>query len=269
MSSIQIELPSGFRPDHEHAVIAYLTDRLRGQAQWLLLFEAIDLLDQAVAIITGNRITFRTLYQQLFDLVYANLYIDELLALNDVRQQSAMLWAKYARQIVSDMAQRGWQFADVPETRLLLSYLLYWWGAFARGYALEVEVYRDLAQSGITFTAHNLRDPQQRYSPGDLVVSSLLGDIKTSVYFLQYATPLDHDFYIVRLFVENRVYTMVVFLQPSAWDTINGDTVESSLEMIIQHLPRPVRIRYQGHELVVMDYEEWKQRIARQQGAAE
>ncbi len=167
------------------------------------------------------------------------------------------------------MVQRGWQRADVPQTRLLLSYLLYWWGAFARGYALEVEVYRDLEQSGIVFTAHDLRDALQRYSASDLMISGWKGDIKTSVYFLQIAVPLKHEFYIVRLSIKVRVYTLVVFLWSSIWEIINGDTIDCTLETISQHLPHPVRIRHKRHEVVVLDYEEWKWRILCHQGAAE
>ncbi len=36
----------------------------------------------------------------------------------------------------------------------------------------------------------------QRFSPSDLVIGEWLGDIKTSTYFVQVATPLAHDFYI-------------------------------------------------------------------------
>lgn len=266
---IQIELPSNFRPVHEHAVIAYLMDNLRGRDQWALMFEAIDLLDQAVVVIVSERRTFRTVYRQVVDQLYADSYINELLSLKDIKEESPGLWARFARQIVSDVSQRGWQRPDVPETRLLLSYLLYWWGAFARGYALEVEVYHDLQQSGIQFTAHDLRDHRQRYSPADLIVSGLVGDVKTSAYFIQTAVPLNHDFYIVRLFVQNRIYTLVIFLQPLAWETINGDTIDGQLHSVVQHFPNPVRIQHRGHALVVVAYEEWKRRILRQQGGRE
>ena len=163
----------------------------------------------------------------------------------------------------------GWRRPDVPETRLLLSYLLYWWGAFARGYAFEVQVFRDLRNSGVQFQAHNLLDRQQRYSPSDLTVSGMAGDIKTSIYFVQAATPLVHDFYIVRLFTRGRERTLVVLLQPDAWDIINGDTVPGHLDIVMEQLPTPVRIRHRGRELVVVDYEEWKRRILRLQGEAQ
>lgn len=266
-SPITIELPSAFSNEHERIVIAYLMDRLSGREDWALAFTAFDLLDQAVVSIANQRMIFRVFYRQFIDHKYADEYIGELLSLRDVKEQSPALWAQFARRIVSDSREQGWQRADVPGNRLLLSYLLYWWGAFARGYAFEVEVFRDLQRSGIQFTAHDLRDRPQRFSPSDLTVSGMAGDIKTSAYFIQVAAPLKHDFYIVRVFVRGQSYTLVVFLQPAAWDTINGDTVEGKLDNITQNFPLPVRIEYRGHELVVLEYEEWKRRVLRQQGA--
>ena len=267
--SIQIQLPSGFGPGHESAVIGYLAGRLYGREAWARAFEAFDLLDQAVLVTAGGRYTFRALYQQMVDRRMADAYLDELLTLRDVEQQSPALWSRFARQIVSEFTQRGWRRSDVPEARLLLGYLLYWWGAFARGYAFEVEVFRDLRNSGVQFQAHNLLDRQQRYSSSDLTVSGMAGDVKTSIYFVQAAAPLVHDFYIVRLFAQGRTHTLAVLLKPVAWDIIDGDTVPGHLDTVVDQAPAPVRIRHRGHELVVVDYDEWKRRILRLQGEAQ
>ncbi len=75
-------------------------------------------------------------------------------------------------------------------------------------------------------------------------------DIKTSVYFVQVATPLVHDFYIVRLVVQKQDYTLVTLLQPDAWEQINGDTVSGELEALTRHFPAPVAITHRGHRLV-------------------
>jgi hypothetical protein len=267
--TIRIELPTAFTGDYEDAVIAYLSDQLAGKQAWTMALTAFDLLDQAVLIQENVRITFRMLYQQVVDQVYADAYITALLGLGDVQRESAALWASIARQIVTDVRQRGWHRPNMPEIRLLLSYLLYWWGAFARGYALEVEIFRDLETSGVQFAAHDLRDRHQRFSPSDLTVSEMAGDIKTSVYFVQAAMPLMHDFYIVRLTMAKRVITLVAMLKPSTWDIINGDTISGSLDTIAQHFPAPVRIRHRGHTLIVLDYTMWKQRILRYQGDTE
>jgi hypothetical protein len=58
-------------------------------------------------------------------------------------------------------------------------------------------------------------------------------------------------------------------LQPPAWEQINGDTVAGNLETLIQQFPAPVSIQHRGHDLVVLDYDEWKRRILRRQGAVE
>jgi hypothetical protein len=55
-------------------------------------------------------------------------------------------------------------------------------------------------------------------------------------------------------------------LQPLAWDEINGDTVAGRLETIVTQFPHPVRIKQGIHELVALDYVEWKGRMLRLQG---
>lgn len=263
---MEIQLPAGFTTEHEQAVINYLLGDLRGRRAWQLAFAAYDLLDDAALVMPDGRYTFRALYLEVVDQQMADGYIRELLTLDDVEKQSPALWSGYARQIVAECQRRGWRQVDLPGARILLSYLLYWWGAFARGYAFEVEIFRDLRNSGIEFQAHDLLDRQARYSPSDLTVSGMAGDIKTSIYFVQVATPLQHDFYIMRLFVQGQPYTLAVMLQPPAWDEINGDTVDGTLETVVTQFPHPVRIKQGIHELVALDYAEWKERILRLQG---
>ena len=118
----------------------------------------------------------------------------------------------------------------------------------------------------MAFTAHDLRDRQQRFSPSDLTVMGMVGDIKTSVYFVQAARSFAHDFYIVRLAVQEQVYMLVVILQVAAWEQINGDTVPGDLTALTRHFPVPVAITHRRHRLVVLDYEEWKRRVLRRQG---
>jgi hypothetical protein len=262
---IQVQVPAHFSPDHERVAIDYLAGRLSGRQAWAKAFEAFDLLDQAVFILGEERYTFRQFYQRMVDHWLADAYLDELLKLHDVKRESEVLWARFARRIVAEFTRRGWRRSDVPETRLLLSYSLYWWNAFARGYALEVEIFRDLQASGIQFQAHELLDRQQRYSPSDLTISGMAGDIKTSVYFVQTAGPLVHDFYLVRLFIRGQMYTLIALLQPAAWDIIDGETVQGSLDTIAEQLPAPVRIQHRGREMVILSYGEWKRRILRLQ----
>jgi hypothetical protein len=135
---LRIELPGAFTAEHERAVFDYLAGRLVGRGAWSQAFRAFDLLDEAVLVTGQGRQTFRAVYRAVIEAQFADTYIDELLALEDVAADSPALWAQFARHIVQHVAGRGWRRPDVPESRLLVSYLLYWWGAFARGYALEV-----------------------------------------------------------------------------------------------------------------------------------
>jgi hypothetical protein len=121
---LQIELPAAFDASHERAVIDYLSDRLSGRQAWAHAFVAFDILEQAVLVTEDGRTTFRQLYQQIVDQELADSYINELLALGDVVQESPALWARFARQIVQEVSQRGWRRPDVSASRLLVSYLL-------------------------------------------------------------------------------------------------------------------------------------------------
>jgi hypothetical protein len=99
---LQIELPSEFHASasHKRAVIDYLSSLLSGREAWAYAFAAFDILDHAVLVTEDGRATFRQFYQQIVDSVLADAYIDELLALGDVAQESPALWAHFARQIV-------------------------------------------------------------------------------------------------------------------------------------------------------------------------
>jgi len=156
---------------------------------------------------------------------------------------------------------------DLPSTRLIVAYCLYWWRSFTLGYALEVEIQRDLQASGIRFQAHDLRRREERLSPFDLVVLGYKGDIKTSTYFLQAARTrmLPHDFYITRIRGQQRTRTLVVFMQAEMWRTIDGETVLVLLEQVADMLSQATRIIHEGVELIVVDYETWKAKVYHRQ----
>jgi len=190
------------------------------------------------------------------------LYLAEHLAAVSVSR-----WATVARAIQPRLEQVDLYRPEIPTTRLILAYCLYWWRAFALGYALEVEIQRDLKASGVQFEAHDLRRSEERLSPYDLVVLGFKGDIKTSTYFLQAARTrtLPHDFYITRIRGRQRTRTLVVFMQAEMWQAIDGETLLVLLEQVADTLPRAVRIVHEGIELTVVDYEAWKARVLRRQ----
>lgn len=266
MPAVVIQLPVNFTPHHEAIVIRYLTGQLHGQEEWRLATVAFTLLDDAMVTTADHTYTFRQFYQHLVDEQLSDAYLRALFRLSDVSQQSPPLWASFARQIVQAFTRLQWQAREQTVIQLCLSYLLYWWNAFARGYAFEVEVFQDLQRAGIHFQAHNLLDHNQRFSPSDLTVIGQAGDIKTSTYFLHIVPVARHDFYIVRFASRGRTYTVVVMLQPTAWDVINGDTVDGDLASVLQQLPLPVRVQSNNYEFVMIAYNEWKRRILRRQG---
>lgn len=264
--SLRFPIPPAFSEAHRQAIYRYqATPEGLSPHVWATLFEAMDLL--RTALVTphdGEQRTFASVYHSLVDLRYADSYIDALLDSEGPSQISLPLWAAIARRISRDLRASGFFDPAVPDGRLLLSYLLYWWQQFARGYAFEVEVYRDLAASHVRFEAHNLRVRGERLSAFDLVVSLFRGDVKTSTYFLAQQRHPDPaiDFYITRAWLPaGRTRTLVVFLKPPMWQDIDGETTQASLTDLEQVLPRPGRIQVGGQTVIVVDYEVWKEKM--------
>ena len=88
--------------------------------------------------------------------------------------------------------------------------------SFQRLYAEMVD-----EKYGILFEAHDLTIPADRFTPYDLLVSGLTGDIKTSLYFVQLARRFAVDFFVVRLHIKSKSVTVAVLLRPKAWDELN------------------------------------------------
>ena len=226
-----------------------------------------DILHEAQAVSDSGSLTFRQLYVIYIERLFADLYIDALLQLKGASQDYNALRADFARQIVQRLKQENLRQPGVPETNILLSYCLYFWESFARGYAFEVEIYRDLTASGIAFQAHDIRDYQARLSAYDLQILDQYGDIKTSLYFLytKRGRHLAHDFYITRFYEGGRQRTLVVMLKPFAWEKINGDTVETTLDEATKLFPTPALVQIENRPIVLIDYNVWKERVLKQQ----
>jgi len=256
------------------AVVTRYIERIRELpgADWPLAIEAFNLLRHAVVIRVDNRAyTFAQIYEELVDARYATPFLRGLFSLQDVARESMALWAASARRIYQDLTEIGLHDPERhPQSRLLMAYCLYWWQAFCKGYAFEVEIFRDLEQSGLSFQPHDLFDPAARRSPYDLRISGFCGDVKTSAYFLLKVSGelVSSDFFVTRVGVSvgnNR--TLVVFLQGATWDLIDGETLWSLLSDLANVLPRPARISYHGGQLVVAEYADWKARMRNYQKA--
>lgn len=269
----QINISTAFTSEHERVLTDYLSGKqaLDTTARQML-YIAIDLLGQSEIAIDNDTFTFRQIYNQHIDSQFATPYFEELLALTDVSTQSPTLTAKFARQIASTLEQAELFIRANPKSFLLYAYCVYWWQSFARGYAFEVEIMHDLENEQIDFAMHDLLNESERYSQADLVVLDLMGDIKTSTYFLQQQSsgPLRNDFYITRLYEKGQSRTLVVFQKPQAWERIEGgETISGTVNNVLTLLPKPVQLEHSEVKLVVIEYAEWKkmvQRIQRQEG---
>lgn len=267
----QIILPDTFTQEHERVLTIYLSDDRRLDTSLRqMLYEAIALLSQASVKSDTSSFTFRQVYDKYVDQPFADAYFEKLLALTDVPTQSPALTAEFARRIAPALEQASLLIQDVPSSYLLFAYCVYWWQSFARGYAFEVEIMRDLEVSQVDFTMHDLLSRGERYSQADLIVLDLLGDIKTSTYFLQLQPtgPLANDFYITRLYDKGRIRTLVVFQKPHAWQRIGGqETVPSDLNNVLDLLPQPVQLTQPELTMIVVEYEDWKEMVRRVQAA--
>ena len=209
--------------------------------------------------------SFESIYEEAIEERFADLFIEQLLASPHPAKEGPGFQAAVARQISSVLREQSW-YDRTWEARFLLAYCYYWWASFARGYTFEVVIFRDLKQSGIEFAAHNLRSSEERRSSSDLVIQGWEGDIKLSTYFLYAARTqrLDLSFYITRLY-DRRQHQRVlaVFVQEEMWQEINGETELCPLEEVVTVFPEAASMRWAGKLLIVIPYEDWKDRVRR------
>ncbi|MBC8254761.1 MAG: hypothetical protein H8E35_12155 [Ardenticatenia bacterium] len=221
--------------------------------------------ETATVTVEKRTTDFATLQRRLVERPYADHFINTCYNLTDIAVESAPVQASIARQIVQTLQKQGLYTPAVPESQFLAAFLLYWWESFARGYAFEIEIFRDLATSGVAFTAHALHTRQQRLSRHDLTILGFRGDIKTSTYFLHVRRTklVTQHFYITRLYHQaDRQWERVVLLQEHFWRVLNGESKNiAALDKVWQIFPTAARLRLQRHHWVVVPYEWWKQRV--------
>lgn len=266
---MQILLPAELQEEHRQIVLTYLSQgHAFGRQEWQTAVVAFDLLNSAGVLSVKGFVPFPILYRQQVEDRYADTYIETLYRSDQIGKSGVAFWAEVAGKIAGNLADSGLYSEANPMTRYLLAYCLYWWRSFTSGYAFEIEIQRDLAQSGVTFTAHDLRQRQERLAPYDLEISNFKGDIKTSTYFLQAlrSRRLAHDFYITKLAGRKGVRTLVVFIQNRMWQQIDGDTLLVLLEKVADTLPEAAEIVHRGIRITVIDYDLWKDKMKRYQG---
>jgi len=264
-----IILPTSYSDAHQRVTLKFLVEgrQALSSVEWKTALSGFDMLHRAVIKTETESLTFRELYQKHVDSSFADPYIAELLNLHDVAQEHQAVRARFARAIVRRLTETEFRRQKVRETNLLLAYCLYFWESFAAGYAFEVEIFRDLSESGIRFKAHDIRTRRPRLSPYDLEIMGLRGDVKTSFYFLYVGRGqnLPNDFYITRFYEGSRQRTLVVMLQLAAWNQIDGETITSILTEATRHFPQPALIELERGSVVIADYNLWKQKILQRQ----
>ncbi len=269
MSAIQIHT----NLTAEHSIV--LQEYLRGESrltreQWHRLREAIDLLGQSTVTFQGRAYTFRQFYETYIDRAFADIYLSALIAAEDLSQDAPRLQAATARQIVQWVQQQAFYQKGQAESRLLLTFCLYWWAAFALGYAFEEEIFRDLRAAGIAFACHDITNRVERLSAFDLTVREFRGDVKYSTYFLTAGEvqTTEIDFFITRVYLEtNGRFLRVVFLTVAAWEAIDGFSTPTTLEDAASLLPTTASVQVAGMTFVLITYEDWKRRVSQSIGA--
>jgi len=268
---IAVELAASLTDEHKALVLRYLGTAERfSLAEWVTLLEAFTMLSDSTVQLQGVTLTLQAFYDRFVDQVYGDACIAELFAATEVSARAPAIQARYARQLYQQLRREPFMLGDTPATESLLAYCLYWWASFVRGYAFEIEIFRDLEAASIHCTSHDLRVREQRFSPCDLTVFGMTGDVKNTTYFLYVARsfPLTCDFYITRLYnTATGRYVRIVVLTDEAWHRINGDIVRSDLARAAQWLPQVVGVTFLGYALVVADYEVWKQKVLQRQQA--
>ena len=202
--NLRIQLPTQFTAEHQRLILKYLISGRRSLSlsEWAQVINGFDLLHHARVESDSNLQTFKQIYAIQVEQPFADTFINALLLLDNVKHEHQTLRATFARNIVNRLNQTKLRQSGMPSSNLLLAYCLYFWESFALGYAFEIKIYRDLTESGVNFSAHDIRDRLARFSAFDLLILNLRGDIKTSLYFLHATRSrgLAHDFYITRLY---------------------------------------------------------------------
>ncbi len=262
--TFRVLLPAEFQDVHRRAALAWVCRGHEfGSAEWQVAIRAFDLLKEAAIVTARGVLPFPAIYYRYIERPYADAFMQTLLHAKDIEAEGTRAWAAVAQTIIPGLQQNGLARAEQPATRLLSAYCLYWWYAFAYGYMFEVEILRDLAQSGIQFDAHELTQRRARLSAWDLEVLGFRGDIKRSLAFLQTlrGQHLPLTFYIVRLTEAGRARTLVVMMRQEMWRVIDGDTVMAALGHLTEVLPAAAHVSYENISVIVVDYALWKQKV--------
>jgi hypothetical protein len=257
--------------DRALAVRYLLTPRSLTPEERIRALEVFDGLGASTLAVGGRTETFVRFYRAQIEDKHADMFLDQLLNADNPEAVGGQLLQETWQRVVSNLQSIGVQLAGDIGQQCLVAFCGYWWQSFGKGYIREVAVFRDLERSGIRFAAHDLRQRQERFSPHDLTVLGFRGDVKTSTYFLHVARsyPLANDFYLVRIYdPARRRWLGIALMKPAVWQRIDGDITPCELDQVTQLLPTPLQLVTRDEPLIVITYEDWKQRVLRAQAQA-
>lgn len=260
-----IKLAVGLTEAHQFALLNSITHPVAASPQERQhLLQGIDLLRASRIEIDGQNLSFANFFDRFIDAAYTDEFIASALASNSIRIDGHKLKKRIIEAIRTRFIQEQWFRSDVPATRFLIAFCLYWWNAFAIGYIFEIEVFQDLQSSDLLFHAHDLRKRSERYSSADLTISGWRGDIKSSTYFFFTArtSVLSHDFYVTRYYATiNSQYHWFVILRSDIWNEIDGDTQQMTFPNWPVNFFTPVVFEFHGTIWVAVSYQIWKTKV--------
>lgn len=264
---MDVRLNPQLTEEHQRLILQYIDQPSSlARESWREALRAMDLLRTSIVDIEQHALTFGAFYERFVDAPVAGGFLSQLNEQADVDAASRALTRTYAGNIRRALSEIGLTEPTSDGLRLLLVFCLFWWTSFAKGYAMEIAIYRDLRASAIEFEAHDLHDPQGRYAPFDLIIDGHKGDIKTSTYFLYVARsfPMRCAFYITRVYDSHeRTWQRLVLLKREEWDRIDGETVFRPLAQALSVPASPIETDIRGAAFVVVGYDLWKQHILR------
>lgn len=260
-----ISLKEGLTEKHQHTLIKSITDPMSMKVEERkLLFEAIEILRSSHVHFNNQNTSFTIFFKKFIDSIYTTKFIKIIIDSKNMHTTGRILKKKVLAEIRTRFLTEKWYRKDLPETRFLILFCLYWWNAMTIGYIFEVEVFRDLQNSGVKFKPHDLLNESERYSFADLTISQMNGDIKSSTYFftLVQSSKLGHDFYITRYFDKTGAkYHWFVISRSEHWQKIDGEADLIIFPNWPTNFLKPAKFKFKSNWWYAISYDVWKNKM--------
>jgi hypothetical protein len=130
MPQVRITLPLHLTARHLRVIRKYFQhpNRLTPQ-EWQVALQTFDALGQRRVASGRRRLSFRQLYDRYIDRQYADNFIVQLMALEDLEAEAEELRQQYAFEMLTLLEREGFYHEEVVHSEYLAAYCLYWWTA--------------------------------------------------------------------------------------------------------------------------------------------